>query len=47
MIYDKALKNSRFQGRLEYMNPVNSSSNGRSSSGIHTLIEVSDTNNNH
>ena len=47
-IYDEALKNSGFQGRLEYVNPMNSSSNGRSnSSGTCTLVKVGDTNNNH
>ena len=47
-IYDEALKNSGFQGRLEYMNPVNSGSNGRSSSsGIYALIKVGNINNNH
>ena len=36
-IYDEAFKSSGFQGWLEYVNPVNSSSNGQSSiSGIHT-----------
>ena len=47
-IYSEALKNSGFQGRLEYVNPVNTSSNGRSgSSGTGALVKVDDTNNNH
>ena len=48
IIYDEAFKNSVFQGWLEYVNPVNSSSNGRSnSSGTHALVKIGDTNNNH
>ena len=44
-IYDEALKNRGFQCRLEYVNPVNFSSNGRSnSSGTHALIKVGNTN---
>ena len=40
-IYDEALKNSEFQGRLEYMNPVNSGSNGRSKgSGTRAIVKV-------
>ena len=47
-IYEKALKGSTFQCRLEYVNPVNSGSNGRNnSSGTHALVKVGDTNNNH
>ena len=47
-IYDEALKNSGLQGRVEYVNPVNSGSNGRNnSSGICTHVKVGDTNNNH
>ena len=46
-IYDEALKNSGFQGRLEYVNPMNSGSNGRSNScGIYALVKVGGTNNN-
>ena len=45
-IYDEALKNSRFLGRLEYVNLVNFSSNGRSyRTGTHALIKVGDNNN--
>ena len=40
-IYDEALKNSGFQGRLEYLNAVNSDFNGRSnSSGTRALVKV-------
>ena len=47
-VYDEALKNSGFQGRLEYVNPMNSGSNRRSnSSGTHTLVQVGDANNYH
>ena len=47
-IYDEALKNSGFQGRPEYVNPVNFGSHGRSnSSRTRALIKVGDTNNNH
>ena len=45
-IYDKALKNSGFQGRLEYVNPMNSGSKGRCNcSGTYALAKVGDTNN--
>ena len=41
------LQKKGFQGRLEYVNPVNPGSNGRSnSSGTRTLVKVGDTNNN-
>ena len=47
-IYDEALKNSGFQGRLEYVNPVNTGSNGRRNNcGTHALVKVGDTNNNY
>ena len=45
-IYDEALKNSRFKGRLEYVNPMHSGSNGRSNScETWVLIKLGDTNN--
>ena len=45
---DDALKNSRFQGRLEYIAPVDTGSKDRSnSSGTCTLVKVGDNNNNH
>ena len=47
-IYEEALKNSWFQGGLEYVNPVNSGFNGRSNCcGTRTLIKGGDTINNH
>ena len=47
-MYDEALKNNGFQGRLEYVNPVNSDSKGRSNSGgTHALVKGGDTNYNH
>ena len=47
-IYDEVLKNCRFLGGLEYVNPVNSGSNGRSRrSGTHAPVKVGDTNNNY
>ena len=47
-IYDEALKSNGFQGRLKYVNPMNSGYNGRSNcSGTYTLIKVGDTNNYH
>ena len=46
-IYDETLKSNRFQGRLKYVNPVNTGSNGSSCScGTHARIKVGDTNNN-
>ena len=44
----KPSKNSGFQCRLEYLNPVNSGSNGRNNrSGARALVMVGDANNNH
>ncbi len=41
MINDESLKNSRFQGRLEYVNPVNSDFNGRNNSnGTRALVKA-------
>ena len=47
-IYDDALKNSGFQGRLGHVIPVDPGSKGKSnSSGTRTLVKVGDNNNNH
>ena len=46
-MYDETLKNSGFQGRLVYVNPVNSGSNGRSNiGGTCRLVKRGETNNN-
>ncbi len=47
-IYDEALKNSGFKGRLVYVNSVDPGSKGRSNRcGARTFIMVGDNNNNH
>ena len=47
-IYDDALKNSRFQGRLEYLTPVDPGSRDKGNNGgTRALIKVGDNNYNH
>ena len=46
-IYDDALKNSGFQGRLEYLNPVDFASKDKGNNGgTGTLIKVGEIKNN-
>ena len=45
--YDDALKDSGFQGRLEYLTPVDLNSRARkNNSGTHTPLKVGETINN-
>ena len=47
-VYDDALKNSVFHGRLEYINPDDPDSKDRGNNGgTRSLVKIGDNNNNH